>query len=161
MEKRTEEEKVVRKLVAINNLRVPLSSLYQKAKNIEKEFALGIQGYVLGKADFGNSVQALIEEEEKQKARGMRDGIAEFEKQYPRYGAILNGLIEEKRVEREIYLKYGLNENYTLADSEYVSVMRDIGLTDSEASHIFPELMSASYRLQKKKKEGLISILIG
>ena len=161
MEQRTEQEKVVRKLVAINNLRVPLSSLYQKAKNIEKDFALGIQNYVLQKADFGNSIQAFIGDEEKQKARGMREGISEFEKQFPRYGRILNGLIEEKRTEREVYLKYGLNNSYTLADSEYVSVMRDIGLTDSEAAHIFPELISASYRLQKKKKEGLRDILIG
>jgi len=161
MEQRTEQEKIVRKLVAINNLKVPLSSLYQKAKKIENEFALGIQNYVLQKADFGNSIQAFVEDEEKQKARGMREGISEFEKQFPRYGRILNGLIEEKRTEREIYLKYGLNDGYTLADSEYVSVMRDIGLSDSEAAHVFPELMNASYRLQKKKKEGLRSILIG
>jgi len=161
MDKRTEAEKAVRKLVAINDLKTPFSSLYQKAKKIENEFALGIQNYVAQGADFGNSIQARVEKEENQKARGMREGIAEFEKKYPRHGKILNGLIEEKRTEKEIYLRYDLNNGYNLADSEYVSVMRDIGLTDAEAGSMYSRLIEISSRLKKKKEEGLRSILIG
>ena len=158
---RTEPEKLVRKLVAMNDLRIPFSRLYQKNKKIEKEYALGISNYVGQSADFGNSVSANVEKTEKQKARGMEDGIELFSKQYPRYGSILKGMIEEKRAESEVYLNYGLNEGYKLNDNEYVSVMRDIGLTDAEAEAMFPKLMDISARLKKKQKEGLREILIG
>jgi hypothetical protein len=158
---RTESEKLVRKLVAMNDLRIPFSSLYQKNKKFEKEYALGISAYAGQKADFGNSVTAYVSKDEKQKARGMEEGIAEFTKQYPRYGKILQGIVEEKRTENEVYLNYGLNEGYKLNDNEYVSVMRDIGLNDAEASVLFPTLMQVSERLKKKQKEGLREILIG
>ena len=158
---KTEPEKIVRKLVAMNDLRIPLSSLYQKNKKIEKEYALGISNYVGQKADFGNSVTAYIEKTEKQKARGMEEGIEEFSKQYPRYGNILKGLIDEKRAKKEVYLNYCVNLGYKLNDNEYVSVMRDLGLSDEEASMMFPKLMDISARLKKKQKEGLREILIG
>jgi hypothetical protein len=158
---RTEPEKLVRKLVAMNDLRIPLSSLYQKNKKIEKNYASGISNYVGQTADFGNSVSAYIEKTEKQKARGMEDGIEEFSKQYPRYGNILKGLIDEKRAKSEVYLNYGLNQGYKLNDNEYISVMRDVGLTDEEASIMFPKLMDISARLKKKQKPGLRDILIG
>jgi hypothetical protein len=158
---RTEPEKLVRKLVAINDLRIPFSSLYQKNKKIEKEYALGISDYVGQKADLGNSVSAYIKKESKQKARGMEDGINEFTKQYPHYGKILQGIIEEKREKKEVYLNYGLNEGYKLNDNEYVSVMRDLGIAETEAPVIFPMLMSISDRLKKKQKPGLRDILVG
>jgi hypothetical protein len=158
---RTEPEKLVRKLVAMNDLRIPFSSLYQKNKKIEKEYALGISNYVGQSADFGNSVSANVEKTEKQKARGMEEGIEEFSKQYPRYGNILKGLIDEKRAKKEVYLNYCVNLGYKLNDNEYVSVMRDLGLTDEEAGIMFPKLMGISARLKKKQKEGLREILIG
>jgi hypothetical protein len=158
---KTEPEKLVRKLVAMNDLRIPFSSLYQKNKKIEKEYALGISNYVGQNADFGNSVSANVEKTEKQKARGMEEGIEEFSKQYPRYGNILKGLIDEKRAKKEVYLNYCVNLGYKLNDNEYVSVMRDLGLTDEEAGIMFPKLMGISARLKKKQKEGLREILIG
>jgi len=121
---------------------------------------LGISDLVAQKFDIGKSVTAKIEQGDKQKARGMKEGIEKFGKKYPKYGRILLGFIEEKRTEREIHLKYDLNESYNLSDSEYVSVMRDLGLTEKEAAHLYPELMSVSERLRKRKK-GLRSILIG
>jgi predicted solute-binding protein len=159
---RTEGEKAVRKLVATNDLRIPFSSIYQKIKAYEDTIASGIQGYVNEKSDFGNSVTAAVEYKDKMVARGMRNGIEDFKKQYPRYGAILEGLIQEKRVESEIHLSYCLNEGYKLHDNEYVSVIKDVaGLNDLEAEAIFPEIMKVSDRLKKKKKEGLREILIG
>ena len=159
---RTDGEKAVRKLVATNDLRIPFSSIYQKIKKYEDTLASGIQGYVTEKADLGNSVTAYVESKDKMVARGMRKGIDEFRKQYPNYGAILEGLIQEKRLEREVYLNYGINEGYKLHDNEYVSVIKDIaGLNDLEAAIIFPEIMRVSDRLKKKKKEGLRDILIG
>jgi hypothetical protein len=158
---RTEPEKLVRKLVAMNDLRIPFSSLYQKNKKIEKEYALGISNYVGQSADFGNSVSAYVEKTEKQKARGMEEGIEEFSKQYPRYGNILKGLIDEKRAKKEVYLNYCVKLGYKLNDNEYINVMRDIGLTDTEAEAMFPKLMDISARLKKKQKEGLREILVG
>ena len=158
---RTEGEKLVRKLVAMNDLRIPLSSLYQKDKKIEKEYALGISNYIGQNSALGNSVTAYVEKTTKQKARGMEEGIEAFTKQYPRYGKILKGLIEEERTKKENYLLYGLNDGYKLNDNEYVGVMRDIGLTDAEAEAMFPKLMDISSRLKKKQKEGLREILIG
>ena len=159
---RTEGEKAVRKLVATNDLRIPFSSIYQKIKAYEDNLAAGIQGYVNEKADFGNSATAIVEYKDKNAARGMREGISEFNKQYPKYGAILEGLIQEKRVKSETHLIYGLNNDYKLHDNEYVSVIKDVaGLNDAEAAVIFPEIMKVSDRLKRKKKEGLREILIG
>jgi len=159
---RTEGEKAVRKLVATNNLRIPFSSIYQKIKACEDNFAAGIQGYVNEKVNFGNSATAIVEYKDKNAARGMRDGIDAFKTQYPKYGAILEGLIQEKRVKSETHLIYGLNEGYKLHDNEYVSIIKDVaGLNDSEAEIIFPEIMKVSERLNKKKKEGLRDILVG
>ena len=103
---RTEPEKAVRKLIATNDLKIPFSSVYQKIKSFEDTLASGIQGYIAEKADFGNSTIARVSYEDKMKARGMREGIKEFKAQYPRYGDILEGLIAEKRTEKEIYLSY-------------------------------------------------------
>jgi hypothetical protein len=122
---------------------------------------LGISNYIGQKADLGNSVTAYVEKESKQKARGMEDGIEEFTKQYPHYGKILQGIIEEKREKKEVYLNYGLNDSYKLNDNEYVSVMRDLGIAETEASVMFPMLMQISGRLKKKQKPGLRDILIG
>jgi len=159
---RTDGEKAVRKLIATNDLRIPFSSIYQKIKACEDNFAAGIQGYVNEKVNFGNSALASIEYKDKSVARGMRDGIEEFKAQYPKYGAILEGLIQEKRVKSETHLIYGLNEGYKLHDNEYVSIIKDIaGLNDCEAEAIFPEIMKVSERLKKKKKEGLRDILVG
>ena len=159
---RTEPEKAVRKLIATNDLRIPFSSIYQKIKAYEDNVASGVQGYVNENADLGNSVVATVSSEDKMVARGMRKGIDEFKKQYPNYGAILEGLIQEKRLESEIHLKYGFNNGYKLHDNEYVSVIKDVaGLNDLEASAMFPEIMKVSERLKRKKKEGLRDILVG
>jgi len=159
---KTEAEKSVRKLIATNDLRIPFSSVYQKIKSFEDTLAEGIQGYVTEKADFGNSILANVSYKDKMKARGMREGIAEFKKQYPRYGDILEGLIAEERTKKEIYLNYGFNEGYKLNDNEYVSVIKDVaGLNDDEAEAMFPKIMKISERLKKKQKEGLREILIG
>jgi len=58
-------------------------------------------------------------------------------------------------------LNYGIKDGYKLNDNEYVSVMRDIGLNETEASVMFPMLMQVSEKLKKKQKEGLREILIG
>ena len=159
---RTEPEKAVRKLIATNDLRIPFSSVYQKIKSFEDTLTEGIQGYVTEKADFGNSVLANVSYEDKMKTRGMKEGIKAFKAQYPRYGDILEGLIAEKRTEREIYLNYGFNAGYKLNDNEYVSVIKDVaGLSDDEAEAMFPKIMKISERLKKKQKEGLREILIG
>ena len=164
MPERTDLEKLVRKLVAINNIRTPLSSLYQKEKKIEGEYARGIYNLLMQaghKADLGNSVIAYIEDEDKNKARGMEEGIKEFSKKYPKYGKILKNIVKKKRKISEIHLRYDLKEGHTLADSEYVSVMRDLELTDQEATKIYPEFMSISERLRKKNKKEPRSILVG
>ena len=141
---RTDGEKAVRKLVATNDLRIPFSSVYQKIKAYEDTVSAGVQGYVNQSEPFGNSSAASLEYKDKNVARGMRDGIEEFKKQYPKYGAILEGLIQEKRVKSETHLIYGLNEGYKLHDNEYVSVIKDVaGLEDSEAAALFPDFPQA------------------
>jgi len=164
MDKRSDLEKLVRKLVAINNIRTPLSSLYQKGKKTEGEYAQGIYNLLMQsgkKADLGNSIVAYIEDKDKKKARGMEAGIKEFSKKYPKYGQILKKIVKNKRKASEIHLRYDIKEGYILADSEYVSVIKDLGLTNQEAAHIYPELISISGRLRKKNKKGPRSILIG
>ena len=159
---KTQPEKAVRKLIATNDLRIPFSSVYQKIKAFEETLAEGINGYVAENANFGNSILANVSYEDKMKTRGMKEGIKAFKAQYPRYGDILEGLIAEKRTEREIYLNYGFNEGYKLNDNEYISVIKDVaGLNDIEAENMLPNVLKVSERLKKKQKEGLREILIG
>lgn len=152
------ETKVIQ-LIATDRIEIPISSMSGKLKRQKPELAKGID---LGNAASyqGERCYARIESEDLQKARGMRDGINEFAQRFPKYGTILNGIIEEKRTARETHLYFGMNENCRLSEGDYMGVMKDLGFTDIMARNLYPELMQVSRNLSRKRGEER-SILIG
>jgi|SRR3989344_1516210 len=152
------ETKVIQ-LIATDRIEIPISSMSGKLKRQKPKLAEDI--------DLGNKISyqgercyARIESEDLQKARGMRDGIDEFAQRFPKYGTILNGIIEEKRTARETHLYFGMNENCRLSEGDYMGVMKDLGFTDTMARNLYPELMQVSRNLSRKRDEER-SILIG
>ncbi|MEK6792260.1 MAG: hypothetical protein AABX96_04635 [Nanoarchaeota archaeon] len=152
------ETKVIQ-LIATDRIEIPISSMSGKLKRQKPKLA--------GDIDLGNKTSyrgercyARIESEDLQKARGTREGIDEFTKKFPKYGSILNGMIEEKRTERETHLYFGMNENCRLSEGDYMGVMESLGFTQTMARNLYPELMQVSRNLSKKRDEER-SILIG
>jgi len=162
MPERTEAERAVRDLIALNDLDTVFSSFHQKLDKIEKDYAQGAANYVKQKAQPGNSITARLEvEKELKKARVTRAAINKFKKDYPKYGGLLEGYIGEDRWENENYLAYCLNEGYKISVSEYITILRKVGFAEEEAMRFCPDLISISERLREKKEEGLRKILIG
>ena len=54
-------------------------------------------------------VYAHVDKEDKEKARGMKEAIAEFTLEHPQYGAILLKKVAQKRTIAEEHLYYGVN----------------------------------------------------
>ena len=146
-------------MIATDRTDIPISSMSGKLKRMKPKMAVAID--FEGCSSYqGERVYARIEHEEKEKARGMREGVDEFAKKFPQYGKILNGIIEEKRVERETHLYFGVQEGRRLTADDYMGVMRDLGFTESTARSLYPELMDISRNLSRQRNEER-SILIG
>src|SRR3989344_3106903 len=152
-------ERKILELIAADRLDIPLSSMDQKVRRIRmdkgREIADSIDGRFLGER-----VYARVVDEDKEKARGMKEAIAEFEQEYPKYGAVLRGKIAEKRILREKHLYFGVNEGRRLSSDDYMSVMQSIGLTPAVANALYPDLMEVSRKLAKARQEER-SVIVG
>jgi len=152
-------ENQIVKLIAEDRLQVPMSSLEQKVRKSKMSDAKSIAEMIGEKFD-GNRVYAFIEEEDKDRARGMKEAVAEFEQEFPKYGAILKGKINEKRKLSEKYLYFGLYDGCKLTSEDYLGVLQNIGLTERAARELYPELLNLSRKLVKGKGEER-SIIVG
>ena len=94
-------ERQLIELIAADRIDIPISSLSGKLKRLKPKLAAQVDITQYGNYFTGERVYARVETDETMKARGMKEGIEEFSKLYPRYGAVLTGLIEEKRIEKE------------------------------------------------------------
>jgi hypothetical protein len=158
---RTEVEKLTRYMIATDVLARPLESLGKKGTRRLDKTAKNIADLIRAEGDLGNSIYAKIEEKEEElKARTMNEGIDAFCKKYPTHGKILNGFIEEKRVARNSYLVYGLNEGYKLGEEDYLKIMTDLGFDKREASSMYPHIIAVSERLGKAGEYNERSILL-
>lgn len=153
-------ERQILELVAMDRIEIPISSLSGKLKRQKPKLAgdIDLSDYK-GKYS-GERCYARVESEDLQKARGMKDGIEEFSKRHPKYGAELQALIEEKRDERETHLYFGLNEGCRLTEADYVGVMKSLGYTEAAAQNIYPALMETSRAISRKRDEER-RILVG
>lgn len=146
-----ENEQAIIALVAMDRLSIPVSSMSGKLDRRKKKLLEDIDvpknGYQ------GERCYARIESVDLQKARGMRDGIAEFTKRHPKYGAELNELIEEKREERETHMYFGMHDGSRLSDSDYLGVMQSLGFSEQIAKNLYGPLMDVSRGLSKKRRE--------
>ncbi len=147
------------KLVATDRLYIPSSSFDGKLERSRKKIAVSLE---IPKDKYsGERAYVKIEEEDKQKARGIREGIDEFSRKYPKYGIILNGIIEEMRTVREKHLYFGMNEGKRLTNEDYLEILKDMGLGPVTAQKYCDVALDISRSLIKKREEKERSILIG
>lgn len=155
-------ERQLVQIVATDRIYIPVSSIDNKLKRQKPELGKAVD-LEPGQKYTGERVYARVEENSTMKSKGMKDAIAMFSGKYPRYGKILKGMIEEKRAEREINLYFGMQEGRKLTADDYISVIAGLGFTEATARNLYPELMSVSRKLSKKKsrENEERSILIG
>jgi hypothetical protein len=159
MVQRTELESTIRRMVALDILSKPLSSLGKKAERRRDKLASTAIG-LLSEQEELERVFARTETIEQEKARTLREGIAMFKKKHPRYGSVLEGMIQEKRIKKDEHLVYGITEGFTLGVAEYRSVMQDLGLSPIEADGMYSHLLEISDRLGKANQYSERTILL-
>jgi|SRR3989339_238515 len=155
------KEQEVLTLIAQDRLYMPLSSMDNKLKRARSGLALAVADE-LGETRFqGSRVYAFVEEEDKQKARGMKEAIKEFAEEFPKYGAILEGKIAEKRAMKEKHLYFGTNPESRLTADDYMEVMQNLGLSEATSRSLYPELMTVSRKLKRARDGEERSVIVG
>jgi hypothetical protein len=145
-------------LVAADRIEMPISSMSGKLKRMKPKLASAID---LGDTSYsGDRVYARITTDETMKARGLKEGISEFETLYPAHGKILREIIEEKRAEKEVNLYFGVNPGCRLTADDYLDVMSNLGFSEIQARNLYEPLIETSRKISKKRDEER-SILIG
>ncbi|MFH1248731.1 MAG: hypothetical protein V1660_01110 [archaeon] len=152
------ENKVIG-LIAVDRIDISLSSMHQKLARKRKSLAESVAESVVDSYS-SERVFADVITEDNNKARGYKEGVKEFASQYPKYGKILSGMIEQKRSEKDTYLEFGINPGKKLASGDYITVMTGIGLTENQAIKMYPAISEVSRKLQNAKDERR-SILLG
>lgn len=154
-------ERQVIELIARDRMEIPLSSMYQKVKRQKKKEAVGLAG-IIGISDRFETdrVYAYAEDEDNMKARRIKEAVAEFQTAYPGPGAILKGMIEEKRIESERHLYFGVHKGARLTTEDYIAVIQSLGLSEQTARKLYPDLLNVSRKLAKEREEER-SILVG
>jgi len=150
------ETKII-ELIATDRIDKPISSMSGKLKRRKPKLA---QAIGLSKRYDGDRVFAYISRADKSKARGMKEGIEKFAEEFPKYGRILSGYIEEQRTIREKYMVFGMQEGCKVTSDDYLSVMTNLGFTEATSERLYPELMNISRKLTKKRNECKRDILI-
>jgi hypothetical protein len=152
-------EKQLIEIIATDRIDIPISSMSGKLKRAKPKLAKALD--FKGKKSFeGDRSYARVESKDKMKARGMREGINLFAQEFPRYGKILNGMIEEKRAKKETHVYFDLYQGCKLSTNDYMSVMTDLGFSEQRAEGLYQELMKVSRNLSRKRDEER-SIMIG
>jgi hypothetical protein len=153
-----ELERQLIEIVAMDRIDRPISSMSGKLKRRKPKLAQAVE---LPRRNYqGERVWAKVSDKDRQKARGMKEGIAKFEDQFPKYGKILRGYIEEQRTIRETHLYFGMREGCRITSTDYMGVMKDLGFSPTVAERLYPELMDISHKLARKRDETERSILI-
>lgn len=154
------QETQILQLIASDRLDIPLSSMHQKLQKSNKKSAKNI-AEILDSARFiGQRSYAFVQSEDKEKARGYKEAVAEFSQEFPKYGAILMGKVTEKRVKAERHLYFGMSAGSRLTQDDYVGVMQSLGLSEASARSLYPDLMDISRKLSRSRDEER-SILVG
>ena len=147
-------------LVAADRMFIPVSSMDGKLKRRRESMAKAIVMPESGTYR-GERVYAKISTEDEMKARTMKEAIAEFGKQYPTHGKVLQGLIAEKRLQKETHLYFGVRDGCRLTGDDYLAVMKDLGFGPESAKSLYHELIEVSRNLSKKRTDSERSILVG
>ncbi|MFH1358514.1 MAG: hypothetical protein ABIH37_01355 [archaeon] len=154
-----ELERAVIDLVATDRLYIPSSSFDGKLKRRREKKAKAI--VVPGDDYEGQRSFARVEEEDKQKARGMKEGVAKFVKEFPKYGRILKGMIEEQRTVREKHLHFGMQDKKRLTRDDYLEVLSDMKLGPETAERYLDVALDISRTLTRQRGYADRSVMIG
>lgn len=154
-------ERVVLELIATDRLYIPVNSMGKKLDRARKELAGSIANIVGAEGFHGDRFYAEVVSEDREKARGMREGIEIFKAQYPSQGAVLEGMIRERRTVSERHLHFGMQPEKRLTSDDYLGVMQSLGFTEATARTMYPDLMKVSYALQKKRDFEQRSVMVG
>lgn len=153
-------ERQVLELVAADRLFIPVSSMDNKLKRRKEKMAEAIE-LPESKAYRGDRVYARVEDKDKMKARTMKEAIAAFSEQYPTHGKVLQGIIAEKRLQKEKHLYFGVRDGCRLTSDDYLDVMKDLGFGPESAKSLYHELIEVSRNLSRKRADTERSILVG
>jgi len=153
-------ERQIIQLIASDRIEMPISSMSGKLKRMKPKIANSIE-LPESKKYNGDRVYARIEEENREKARTLKDAIEEFAEKYPRHGEVLKGMIAEKRLQRESHLYFGVKDGCRLTADDYMEVMADLGFSPATAERLYPELIETSRKLAEKRGRPERSILVG
>ena len=146
-----ELERQLIEIVALDRIDRPISSMSGRIKRKKPKLAQAVE---LPRKNYqGDRVWARVSDKDEQKARGMKEGIEKFEAEFPKYGRILRGYIEEQRTVRETHLYFGMNEGSKISANDYMAVMQDLGFTPATAERLYPELMDISRKIARKRDE--------
>lgn len=153
-------ERQIIQVIATDRIEIPISSLSGKLKRSKPKMA-GLIDLVDYKGNYkGERVYARVETTNEDKARSMKEAVADFASKYPKEGVILYAMIEERRVCKETYLYFGMNEGRKLSHMDYIDVMKGLGFSDIRSEGLYQELMEVSRNISKKRDEER-SVLIG
>jgi hypothetical protein len=156
-----ELEKRILTLVAQDRIDIPISSMSGKLKRRKPTLGQDIKEEMQDETSYiGERVFAKISYEDKEKARSMKEAVAEFCEEHPKYGDILKGKIAEKRVRKEEHLYFGVNEGRRLTREDYLNVMADMGYSPAMAAPMYEAIIEASRNISRKRNEER-SVLIG
>lgn len=157
---RKELEKGLITLVATDRLEIPISSMSGKLKRTKPKLARAV-GDEFNMRFNGERAYARVEDENKMKARTMKEGVEEFERRHPKYGQVLREVIAEERERKEIHMYFAMYEGCRVTADDYKDVMANLGFTPAETEKLYPSLMDISRKLTKKRDEAERRILIG
>ena len=153
-------EQQIIELIARDRLEIPLSSMYQKVKKRKSKDAKSLATLLNGEEFESARVFAHVEDEDKERARTMKDAVVEFCADFPKYGQILRGKIAEKRVQSEKHLYFGVQQGSRLTTDDYIGVMQSLGLSEQASRSLYPDLLKVSRKLEKAREEDR-SIIVG
>jgi hypothetical protein len=153
-------ERQVLGLIATDRVYIPVSSMDSKLKRSRTGQAKALE-LQAGDSFEGDRTYAHVDTRDRMKARGMKEGIAKFAGEFPRYGTILKGYIEEQRALSETHLTFGMHEGCRLTSDDYMQVMTDLGFSEGIAGALYPELMNVSRKLSRARQGEERSVLIG
>lgn len=156
-------ERQIIQIIATDRIDKPISSMSGKLKRAKPKLAKAVDLQV-DESFTGDRVYARVEAEDAtMKARTVREAIDLFSVKYARHGKILEGYIEETRAGKETHLYFGMQNGCRLTSDDYLQVMTDLGFSEATAERLYPELMTVSRNLSRRKaREGEErSVLIG
>ncbi len=150
-------------LVAEDRIELPLSSLRNKLQKRKlaaaRDLADSLGG--VGSSFSDGRVYARVEAKDRNLARGMKEAISEFSDEYPEYGEILKDKVAKKRKLREEHLYFGMNGESRLCGSDYLGVLKNLGISEHQAHIMYPALMETSRKLHYARDRAERSIIVG